>query len=76
MTGLARWNGQAFTIYDELNTPAFARSHVTALQPAADGSLWIGGYGALVRWQRGRFERFGPEDGRSRRETVPGKPAT
>jgi len=41
-SGLARFDGVRFTVFDENNTPALRSSRVTSLFEAANGVLWIG----------------------------------
>ncbi len=56
-SGLARFDGVRFTIFDENNTPAMWSSRVTSLFEAADGALWIGDEsGQVTRYQDGRFQ--------------------
>jgi signal transduction histidine kinase/ligand-binding sensor domain-containing protein len=56
-SGLARFDGVRFTIFDENNTPAMWSSRVTSLFEAADGALWIGDEsGQVTRYQAGRFQ--------------------
>lgn len=56
-SGLARFDGVRFTVFDENNTPAMRGSRVTSLFEAADGTLWIGDEsGQVTRYQDGRFQ--------------------
>jgi len=41
-SGLARFDGVRFTVFDSKNTPAMHSSRVTSLYESADGTLWIG----------------------------------
>ena len=55
-SGLARFDGMRFTVFDEKNTPAMRNSRVTSLFESADGTLWIGHEnGALTLYQNGKF---------------------
>src|SRR5690349_23771224 len=40
--GLARFNGQSFTVFNRSNTEAIRSSWVQALLEDRDGTLWIG----------------------------------
>ncbi len=56
-SGLARFDGVHFTVFDENNTPELRSSRVTSLFEAADGTLWIGDEsGQVTRYQNGRFQ--------------------
>ena len=57
-SGLARFDGIRFTVFDEHSTPALASSRITCLFEAPDGTLWIGHEnGEVTRRRNGRFER-------------------
>ena len=56
-SGLARFDGVHFTVFDENNTPALSSSRVTSLFESADGVLWIGFEGGqLSQYKNGQFE--------------------
>ena len=56
-SGLARFDGVRFTIFDENNTPELRSSRVTSLFEAPDGTLWIGDEsGQITEYKNGRFE--------------------
>ncbi len=56
-SGLARFDGVQFTVFDENNTPAMRSSRVTSLFEAADGTLWIGDESGLVtQYKNGIFQ--------------------
>jgi signal transduction histidine kinase/ligand-binding sensor domain-containing protein len=56
-SGLARFDGVRFTVFDENNTPALRSSRVTSLFEAADGVLWIGDEsGHVTQYQNGSFK--------------------
>jgi signal transduction histidine kinase/ligand-binding sensor domain-containing protein len=56
-SGLARFDGVRFTVFDGSNTPEMRSSRVTSLFEADDGTLWIGHEGGEVTCCRnGRFE--------------------
>lgn len=62
--GLGRFDGENLRVFDAANTPELPVPVITALAEAPDGSLWIGSAGGgLVRWDAGRFQRFGLADG-------------
>ena len=55
-SGLARFDGVRFTVYDEKNTPEMHGSRVTALFESHDGTLWIGHEnGAVTTFKDGKF---------------------
>jgi signal transduction histidine kinase/ligand-binding sensor domain-containing protein len=55
-SGLARFDGVQFTVFDENNTPELHDSRVTSLFEADDGKLWIGHEnGGVTSYQDGRF---------------------
>ena len=55
-TGLARFDGVAFTVFDTNNTPSLKDHWITALCPSRDGCLWIGtAGGGLTQWKGNRF---------------------
>ncbi len=55
-SGLARFDGIRFTVFDEDNTPELGSSRITSLFEADDGVLWIGTEnGELSRYENGRF---------------------
>ena len=56
-SGLARFDGVQFTVFDENNTPAMRSSRVTSLSEAPDGTLWIGDEGGhLTQYRDGQFK--------------------
>lgn len=57
-SGLARFDGVRFTVFDDHNTPALASSRLTSLFEAADGTIWLGHEsGEVTRCRNGRFEQ-------------------
>jgi signal transduction histidine kinase/ligand-binding sensor domain-containing protein len=55
-SGLARFDGVRFTIFDNNNTPEMSSSRVTSLYEADDGMLWIGHErGEVTCYRKGRF---------------------
>jgi signal transduction histidine kinase/ligand-binding sensor domain-containing protein len=55
-SGLARFDGARFTVFDAGNTPAIRSSHVTCLFEAEDGTLWIGhNNGDVTTLREGKF---------------------
>ncbi|NZA27754.1 diguanylate cyclase [Luteimonas sp. SJ-92] len=62
--GLARFDGHAFTVFDQANTPELGSDDIRSLFEAADGTLWIGTQGAgLLSLRDGAFTRYGVADG-------------
>ncbi|MCU0236945.1 MAG: diguanylate cyclase [Acidobacteria bacterium] len=61
--GLARFDGQAFTIFDKSNTPEMESNSIKALAEDAQGRLWVGTTSGLLRYGNGRFERFDERHG-------------
>jgi signal transduction histidine kinase/ligand-binding sensor domain-containing protein len=56
-SGLARFDGLRFTLFNDNNAPGMATSRVTSLFEADDGTLWIGHEGGEVsRYWQGRFQ--------------------
>jgi len=56
--GIARFDGQAFTVFDKSNTPEMESNSIKALAEDREGWLWIGTTSGLLRYSRGSFERF------------------
>lgn len=55
-SGLARFDGVRFTVFDEKNTPDMRSSRVTALFESDDGMLWIGHEnGTVTTFKGGKF---------------------
>ncbi|MGO9445417.1 MAG: two-component regulator propeller domain-containing protein, partial [Thiobacillaceae bacterium] len=56
-SGLARFDGVHFEVFDQNNTPAMHNSRVTSLFETPDGTLWIGDEGGhLTQYQNGQFK--------------------
>jgi len=56
-SGLARFDGVHFTVFDDNNTPEMHSSRVTSLFEASDGTLWIGDEsGQVTQYLNGRFK--------------------
>ncbi|HLP77764.1 MAG TPA: two-component regulator propeller domain-containing protein, partial [Candidatus Paceibacterota bacterium] len=56
-SGLARFDGVHFTVFDDATTPGLSSSRVTSLFEADDGTLWIGHETGMVsRYRQGKFE--------------------
>jgi ligand-binding sensor domain-containing protein/signal transduction histidine kinase len=53
--GLARFDGQNFTVFDRLNTPALASDDCRTLAEDLEGNLWIGTTSALIRKSGSEF---------------------
>ena len=61
--GLARFDGQAFTVFDPDNTPGLASARIVALHEDRHGILWIGTEGGLTKYDGGRFTSYTTRDG-------------
>ncbi|MCC7373406.1 MAG: hypothetical protein IT581_02030 [Verrucomicrobiales bacterium] len=56
-SGLARFDGNAFTSFTVQSTPAFVSDQINKLVEDADGILWIATLEGLLQHARGHFER-------------------
>ena len=55
-SGLVRFDGVRFTVFDGNNTPELRNSRVTSLFESPDGTLWIGDEsGQITQFRDGRF---------------------
>lgn len=65
-SGLARFDGERFQVFDTINTPGLADRRITTLFEDAAGTLWIGHEsGAITRLRSGRFETRRPPSSRA-----------
>jgi ligand-binding sensor domain-containing protein/signal transduction histidine kinase len=56
-SGLARFDGQKFTVYNDNNSPELPSSQISSLYEDKSGTLWIGyETGQLTRYKDGHFE--------------------
>ncbi len=63
-SGLIRFDGVNFVVFDRHNTPAFHNHSIRALVEDDEGTLWIGTHaGGIVRLAGGTFSRLGREAG-------------
>ena len=62
-SGLARFDGVRFVVFDKFNTPAFRADAITALEVGGNGTLWIGTSDGLYSLAQGQLSRLGIEDG-------------
>ena len=62
--GAARFDGMAFSVFNQVNAPALRGSGVASLLTMKDGSLVLGlrDFG-LARYASGKFEAINPKDG-------------
>ena len=64
--GLARFDGEHFTVFARENTPQMRENSVFCLLAGRNGSLWIGTEGGgLVEMHGGRFSVYGAAEGLS-----------
>ena len=64
-SGLARFDGVRFTVYDRHNTKALPADYISRLLGARDGSLWIGTDSGLVHLKNGAWTTYTVRDGLS-----------
>jgi PAS domain S-box-containing protein len=58
-TGLVRFDGVRFKIFDSSNTPALATTrHIGAMLTSRDGTLWIGRGDGLAHYKDGQFTSY------------------
>jgi ligand-binding sensor domain-containing protein/signal transduction histidine kinase len=63
-SGLARFDGFRFTVFNHENTPALREESIYSLYCSRDGTLWVGTEGGgLVRYRAGAFELFATNEG-------------
>jgi signal transduction histidine kinase/ligand-binding sensor domain-containing protein len=63
-TGLVRFDGVRFTVFDKRTIPGLRSSEVMAVLSAADGSIWFGmNGGGLGRYDHGKFAIYTSRDG-------------
>ena len=62
-TGVVRFDGRAFEVFDHLSHPVIRDSYTEDLVAAPAGGLWIATHDGLIRWREGEARRFGVEDG-------------
>jgi len=62
--GLARFDGERFTLFDSANTPGFGSNEIVSLYESRSGVLWIGTVdGGLIRLQDGVATTYTERDG-------------
>ncbi len=61
--GLARFDGDRFTVFDKRNTPELRNDFIFSLLVDHTGDLWIGTRGGLARYSHGRFQSFTSQKG-------------
>ncbi len=60
--GLARFDGNRFTVYTPESEPALPGGWINVLEADRDGTLWIGTYKGLAMRRNGRFVELPPAD--------------
>ncbi len=59
LSGLARFDGSQFTVFDEVNTPGLGSSRIVSLFEDNEGTLWIGTDTAgIYRAREGKLSHF------------------
>jgi ligand-binding sensor domain-containing protein/two-component sensor histidine kinase len=65
-SGLVRFDGVRFTVFDKTNTEAIGHNQISTLFEDRGGSLWIGTFGGgLTKLQNRRFTTYTTRDGLS-----------
>jgi ligand-binding sensor domain-containing protein/signal transduction histidine kinase len=62
-SGLVRFDGVRFTVFNEQNTPAIKGSSVAPFYEDRAGNLWISSASGLIRYKNGKFTRYTTKDG-------------
>jgi ligand-binding sensor domain-containing protein/signal transduction histidine kinase/CheY-like chemotaxis protein len=62
-SGLVRFDGVRFTVFEPGNTPGLVGNRVTALMQDSAGDLWIGTESGLSLLKQGRFLSYTTQDG-------------
>jgi ligand-binding sensor domain-containing protein/signal transduction histidine kinase len=68
-SGLARFDGVRFEVFDTLSTPEIANDNCRSLAEDTEGGLWVATDNGLLRWKDHRFQRFGVANGLPHAET-------
>jgi signal transduction histidine kinase/ligand-binding sensor domain-containing protein len=62
--GLARFDGERFTVFDSANTPGFGSNEIFSLYESRSGTMWIGSVdGGLIRLRNGVATTYSERDG-------------
>jgi signal transduction histidine kinase/ligand-binding sensor domain-containing protein len=61
--GLARFDGQRFTVFDSANTPGFGGARILAVCESRTRVLWLGTTEGLIRFDNGVARTFTERDG-------------
>ena len=64
-SGLARFDGVRFAVYNRRNTKALPSDYISHLLGTRDGSLWIGTDSGLVHLKNGAWTTYTVRDGLS-----------
>jgi signal transduction histidine kinase/ligand-binding sensor domain-containing protein len=70
-SGLARFDGGRFEVFDPANTPGITDRRIACLFADAQDRLWIGHEaGVVTRYERGHFEPYTQSSGRSGEKVI------
>ncbi len=62
-SGLVRFDGYGFQVFDHNSDAAMPGSDICCLLEGSDGALWVGTSGGLARWKQGKFRAYSTRDG-------------
>lgn len=62
-SGLVRFDGEQFAVFDKQNTPGLGSDLIYSLYEDRAGTLWIGASGGLTQFKNGAFHTFTIRDG-------------
>jgi signal transduction histidine kinase/ligand-binding sensor domain-containing protein len=62
-SGLVRFDGYGFQVFDHNSDAAIPGNDICCLLEGPDGALWVGTSEGLARWQKGKFRAYSTRDG-------------